>query len=145
MFITFRVNSWTWISKAELKEKSESVSCLIVSNSLQLHGLQPIPCNSMDCNSMDRFLCPWNSPGKNTGLGSHSLLQGNLPDPGMEPWSPVLQADSLLCEALGTEVKWSGSVVSDSLQSHGLLPTQAPPSMGFPGKNTGVSCHFLLY
>ena len=21
---------------------------------------------------------------------------------------------------------------------------QAPPSMGFPGKNTGVSCHFLL-
>ena len=23
-----------------------------------------------------RFLCPWDSPGKNTGLGSHSLLQG---------------------------------------------------------------------
>ena len=23
-----------------------------------------------------RLLCPWNSPGKNTRLGSHSLLQG---------------------------------------------------------------------
>ena len=21
-------------------------------------------------------ICPWNSPGKNTGVGSHSLLQG---------------------------------------------------------------------
>ena len=23
-----------------------------------------------------KLLCPWNSPGKNTGLGCHSLLQG---------------------------------------------------------------------
>ena len=23
-----------------------------------------------------RLLCPWNSPGQNTGVGSHSLLQG---------------------------------------------------------------------
>ena len=22
-----------------------------------------------------RLLCPWNSPGKNTGVGTHSLLQ----------------------------------------------------------------------
>ena len=26
-----------------------------------------------------RHLCPWNSPGKNTGLGCHSLLQGIFP------------------------------------------------------------------
>ena len=26
-----------------------------------------------------RFLCPWNSPGKNTGVGRHSLLQGIFP------------------------------------------------------------------
>ena len=44
---------------------SESVSCSVVSNSLQLHSLQPA-----------RLLCPWNSPGKNTGMGSHSLFQG---------------------------------------------------------------------
>ena len=28
------------------------------------------------CDPMDtRFLCPWDSPGKNTGVGSHALLQ----------------------------------------------------------------------
>ena len=26
---------------------------------------------------------PWNSPGKNTGVGSHSLLQGIFPTPGL--------------------------------------------------------------
>ena len=25
-----------------------------------------------------RLLCPWNSPGKSTGVGSHSLLQGTF-------------------------------------------------------------------
>ena len=44
---------------------NNSVSCSVVSNSLQPHGLQPA-----------RLLCPWDSPGKNTGVGCHSLLQG---------------------------------------------------------------------
>jgi len=34
---------------------------------------------------------------KNTGVGSHSLL----PDPGIEPSSPALQADSLPSEPPG--------------------------------------------
>ena len=32
-----------------------------------------------------RPLCPWNSPGKNTGVGSHSLLQGIFPTQGSNP------------------------------------------------------------
>ena len=32
-----------------------------------------------------RLLCPWNSPGKNTGVGGHSLLQGILPTQGSNP------------------------------------------------------------
>ena len=28
---------------------------------------------------------PWNSPGKNTGMGSHSLLQGIFPTRGLNP------------------------------------------------------------
>ena len=32
-----------------------------------------------------RLLCPWNSPGKNTGVGSHSLLQGIFPTQGLNP------------------------------------------------------------
>ena len=30
----------------------------------------------MDCK---RLLCPWNSPGKNIGVGCHSLLKGIFP------------------------------------------------------------------
>ena len=32
-----------------------------------------------------RLLCPWNSPGKNTGVGCHSLLQGILLTQGSNP------------------------------------------------------------
>ena len=39
----------------------------VVSDSLQPHGLQPA-----------RLLCPWDSPGKNTGVGCHALLQGSF-------------------------------------------------------------------
>ena len=43
-----------------------------------------------------RQFCPWDSPGKNTGVGCHFLLQGNLPNPRIEPRSPALQADALI-------------------------------------------------
>ena len=32
-----------------------------------------------------QVLCPWNSPGKNTGVGCHSLLQGIFPTQGLNP------------------------------------------------------------
>ena len=34
------------------------------------------------------------APGKNIEVDYHALLQGNLPNPGIEPRSPALQADS---------------------------------------------------
>ena len=37
-------------------------------------------------------------------MGNLSLLQGNLPNPGIEPRSPTLQADSLPAEPPGTLV-----------------------------------------
>ena len=36
------------------------------------------------------------------------------------------------------------SVVSDSLQSHGLWPARLLCPWDFPGKNTGVDCYFLF-
>ena len=42
------------------------------------HGLEPA-----------RLLCPWNSPGKNTGAGCHFLLQGIFPTQGSNP--PLLR------------------------------------------------------
>ena len=31
------------------------------------------------------LLCPWDSPGKNTGVGCHFLLQGTFPTQGSNP------------------------------------------------------------
>ena len=36
------------------------------------------------------------------------------------------------------------SVVSGSLRPHGLLPARLLCPKDFPGKNTGVGCHFLI-
>ena len=40
--------------------------------------------------------------------------------------------------------KWSSSVMSDSLQPHGLQPTRLLCPWDFPGKSSGVGCHCLL-
>ena len=47
------------------------------------------------------FLCLWNSPGKNTGVGYHFLLQRIFPAQGSNLGSPALQADSLPSEPPG--------------------------------------------
>ena len=52
-----------------LIEVKWSKSHSVVSNSLQPHGLY----------------CPWNSPGQNTRVGSHSFLQGIFPTQGSNP------------------------------------------------------------
>jgi len=44
-------------------------------------------------------LCPWNSPGNWNGLPFPS--PEDLPDPGIKPGSPTLQADSLPTELPG--------------------------------------------
>ena len=51
----------------EDKDKSENESSSVVSGSLQPHGLYG----------------PWDSPGKNTGVGRLSLLQGIFPAQGL--------------------------------------------------------------
>ena len=56
---------------------------------------------------------PWNSPGKNTGGISQSLLQGmGLHNPEIKPGSPILQADSLSLELPGktTELYFTPNV-----------------------------------
>ena len=46
-------------------------------------------------------LCPWNSPGKNTGMGCHSISQGDLPNPGTESTSPALAGKFFTTSHLG--------------------------------------------
>ena len=59
-------------------------------DSLRPHGLQPT-----------RLLCPWDFPGKDTGVGSPFPSPGGLTNPGIKPGSSALQADSLLNELQG--------------------------------------------
>ena len=50
------------------------VDLSVMFSSLQPHGLKPTG-----------LLYPWNSPGKNNGVGSHSLFQGIFPIQGIFP------------------------------------------------------------
>ena len=61
------------------------VSISGMSDSLRRHGRQPAS-----------LLCPGNSPGKKTGVGSFPP-PGDLPSPGVEPRSLALQADFFYC------------------------------------------------
>ena len=66
-----------WLDREEAP--SVSVSCSVVPDSLRPHGLQPTS-----------FLCPWDFPGKDTGVGCHFLLQGeeapkHFPKPNLYP------------------------------------------------------------
>ena len=62
------------IGPGALKVKSEEVRCSVLSGSSRPYGLQPA-----------WLLCPWTSSGKNTGVGSHSFLQGIFPTQGLNP------------------------------------------------------------
>ena len=42
--------------------------------------------------AIPRLLCPWDSPGKNVGVGFYALPLGDLPDPGIKPTSPTSPA-----------------------------------------------------
>ena len=55
-------------SRAVSHPRVGMLSRLGTSDSLRPHGLQPA-----------RLLCPRDSPGKNTGVGCHALLQGIFP------------------------------------------------------------------
>ena len=136
-------------------DESESEACSVVSDSLWSHGLYS----------------PWNSPGQNTGVSSLSLLWGIFPSQGSNPgllhcrcilyqlsqkgslfevtvcWSTWL-GESFhsfhVYQIMYPSVQFSCSVVSDSLQPHGLQPARLLCPWDSPGKNTGVGCHFLL-
>ena len=65
---------------------------------------------------------PWDSPGKNTGVGCHFLLQ-----------CMKVKSESEVAQACLTQ------------RPHGLQPTRLLRPWDFWGKSTGVGCHCLLY
>ena len=69
VFLVFMYGCENWIIK-----KARSVSRSVVPNSLRPHELQPT-----------RLFCPWDFPGKDTGVGCHFLLQGIFLSQGLNP------------------------------------------------------------
>ena len=65
---------------------------------------------------------PWDSPGKNTGVGCHFLLQ-----------CMKVKSQSEVAQSCPTS------------RPHGLQPTRLLRPWDFPGKSTGVGCHCLLH
>ena len=84
----------------------------VMSDSVRPHRWQP-----------SRLPRPWDSPGKNTGVGCHFLLQ---------------------CMKVKSESELSQSCPTLS-DPHGLQPTRLLCPWDFPGKSTGVGCHCLLH
>ena len=107
------------LSTSPASGNGSCISHSVVSNFLGHHGLQPA-----------KLLCPWDSPGKNTGVGCHFLLQGIFPDAGIEPRSPTLQADSLPSEPQGKP--WGCLIPAEIRKdkSRGRLLTRVPGAQG---------------
>ena len=111
----------------------------VVSNSLRPHGLQPT-----------RLLCPWDSPGKTTGVSNPSPYLKELAetDTGASykhhPQHSPRERNTLLAFGIKTNYSLYGittpitnillscSVVSDSLSTPWTAAHQAPLSIGFP-------------
>ena len=110
----------------DITYKCVSVSCLVVSDSLQPHGLWPTS-----------ILCPWNSPGKNTGVGNHSpgdrtwvscitgkffIISATKETPKSKTVSHIRLCDPMNCSLPGSSCSWNS-----------------------PGKNIGVGSHSFLH
>ena len=119
LFFFFFLNFILFLPKYKFQVKHNSGRRSVMSKSLQPHGLHS----------------PWNSPGWNTGVGSRSLLQGNLPNSGIEPRSLALQADSVPSKPPG---KPQNTGVGSISLLQGMFPTQ--------DSNRGLlHCRLILY
>ena len=103
----------------------EMCCCLITKSCLTL--LQP--------HGLLGFLCPWDFPGKNTGVGCHFLFQGIFPTQGLHLGLLHLlhwQVDSFPLSHLGNSFR------NCNLMDFTLCPWNSP------GSNSGVGCHSLF-
>ena len=122
-FVATRCCWWSrgpvWLSLTGARGESESRS--VVSDSLWVHGL-----------------CPWNSPGQNTGVSSLSLLQRIFPTQDRIQVSSIAGGFFTSWVTREAQEYWSGfssvqgscSVVSDSLRPHEPQHSRPPcPSL----------------
>ena len=130
-----------------------------MSDSVRPHRWQP-----------SRVPRPWDSPGKNTGVGCHFLLQCMKLKSERKslsriqllvtPWTAAYQAPP--SKGFSRQEYWSGLPLPSLIymllllllsrssrvrlwQPHRWQPTRLPRPWDSPGKSTGVGCHYRLY
>ena len=97
------------------KKKRESVHHSVKSDAVRPYGWQPA-----------RLLCPWDSPGKNTGVGCHSLLQRTFSTQGPSPGLPHCRQTLDHLSHEGWNVKHDSDKTGSETQRTDLrLPGQA--------------------
>ena len=87
-----------WVEFPVLYSRS-SLTISFIYSIVQTHGHQPT-----------RLFCPWNFPGKSTGVGYPFLLQGIFPTQGLNPHLLYWQADPLSLGHLGSPIYICSSV-----------------------------------
>ena len=130
---TFAENGQLYSLRVLTQSESADVSRSVVSDSWWLCGLWPA-----------RLFCPWNSPGKHTGVGCHFLLQGIFLTQGSNPNLCVSCMGSWILHHCTTweALRYPTATTAKSLLCLTLcdprtVVCQAPLS-------TGVSCHVLF-
>ena len=106
------------------------VSLPVVADSSWPHGLLQLA----------RLLCPWDSPGRNTGVGCHSLLQGIFPTQWSNPDLPH-------CWQILYHLSHQGSSVMRRKMLNELCSvTQARPTLWDPMDHSlpGTSVHGIF-
>ena len=90
----------------------------------------PTLCNPMDYNPPGpRLLCLWDSPGKNTEVGCHSLLQGIFPTQGSNP--------GLHCEQILHQLSHKGIFPGGSDSKASAYNAGDPGSIPWSGRSSG--------
>ena len=104
-----RILEWVAISFSRGSSQSRywtRVSCIardpLPTESWERKGTKSCLTLEIPWTEAGRLLCPWDSPGKNTGMGCHFLFQDIFPNPGIKPTPPALQADYVPLSHLGS-------------------------------------------
>ena len=66
------------VVRASVSKAKALMVMLVISRSAMFRSFRP--------HRADKILCPWNFPGKNTGVGWHSLLQWIFPTQALNPY-----------------------------------------------------------
>ena len=110
-----------YLSVRNLMSQATSEDGLSAAAAAAAKSLQSCPTLRPQRQQPTRHPHPWDSPGKNTGVGCHFLLQ-----------CMKVKSESEVAQSCPTQ------------RPHGLQPTRLLCPWDFPGKSTGVGCHCLL-